>query len=84
MTYDAASEYCKKLGWRLPNEAEFESIFRDRKFKKIIKPQLTDVTYWVLDRKGYYYGVIVNGNKASSEWVGSKNQKFFVRALKMK
>jgi len=83
MTYDAASYYCKKLGWRLPNDAEFESIFYDRKFKKIIKPELKDGMYWVLDRKGNYLAIEVIGKNTSKKIVRS-NQKFFVRALKMK
>jgi hypothetical protein len=83
MTYDAASYYCKKLGWRLPNDDEFESIFYDRKFKKIIKPELKDGMYWVLDRKGNYLAIEVIGKNTSKKIVRS-NQKFFVRALKMK
>lgn len=84
LTYDQANEYCKMLGWRLPNAAEFLSIFNVRNFKKIIKPELKDGIYWVLDRKGDYIAVEVIGKNAFKKIVGSKNQKFFVRALKMK
>jgi hypothetical protein len=84
LTYDEADKYCKRLGWRLPNEYEFLSIFNERKFNKIIKPKLKNGIYWTLKKENYYIAIEVIGKNAYKKIIKSKNEKLLVKAVKTK